>query len=259
MIQTQGATYVGPARVARTGWDLVASDQGYPQGWQLKPLDVQAALLKKYFPYLDLSHVQEQAARYMRSNKLVLPDGMDGLALVPKPLCIASNVYLDVKDDDDWPIYNLAMRRLLEVMQESWRDRFYDVSRGRVGRHHLRREERTTKAYEANLLPGDVMALPVQMGILHRAQTPKYAWETLQADEFGLDAFAAGCILLTHPERLASREDLVIDCLGTILFPDDHMCGVPCWFFHDGKIKFHRHDLDNANPYYGAATAKLPR
>jgi len=235
------------------------SEYGYPEGWHLKPLDVQAAILKEYFPGLDTSHVHELAGRYMRDGRLDLPEGMDGLAVIPKLSPIAYHLEAPRCFGEEWPVYNRAMRRLLEVMGKAIPN-FRDLSHGQVSKRQLRRDEKTVKSYEAmSDLPGEVMVLAVQTGLRYRGKSPEYVWDLLEEGEFGLDAFAVGCIILTHPERLVSRDDLAIDCPGSVLYPEGRMCGVPCWSFHDGEVRFNLHHLDHASAYYGSASTRLPK
>jgi len=83
---------------------------------------------------------------------------------------------------------------------------------------------------------------------------------TAQKNEFGLGAFATGCLLITHPNRLAQYDDLWIDCAGDEFAPKagGRFVCAPCFRFLGGGLWFGARGLDRAVPYYGSASALLP-
>ena len=83
----------------------------------------------------------------------------------------------------------------------------------------------------------------------------------MSGTEFGLGAFAIGCMLLTHPERLQHSNDLWIDCAGDEFSPDgdSDFSSAPYFRFSDGKVKFAASYVGIAYDYYGTASGFLPQ
>ena len=251
---------------------------GYPDGWGLKLLGEQAAILAQRFPGLDVSRVEELAARYYiddavgddatgdyrnapkKGKRLVLPKGMDGLVVVPKPSaiarlaaarCTAQRVAIP-----DVPAENLALWELLGVMSTARSD-FYDYTKRDVGPKRYKLTDKTKKVYAAfDDLPGDVMVLAVQTGFLHRGKSVRRARFVFGECEFGLCAFAVGCILLTHPERLTHVDHLWIDCAGSEFAPESGVdfSRFPFCYFYDGRLGFNWLRVSRYAPRYGSAS-----
>jgi hypothetical protein len=78
----------------------------------------------------------------------------------------------------------------------------------------------------------------------------------MNANEFGLGAFAIGIMILTHPERLQHYDDLWIDCAGDEFAPDAD--GVfsrsPYFEFDGGRVEFGSGWVDDAHDYCGSAS-----
>ncbi len=274
-----GRAYLGAeARKAETFEnEQVASTYAYPSGWKMKSVREQATILAAKFPSLDVSHVDEIVARFYtapsvvdategdyhtapKSNgtKIVLPKNMDGLAVILKPSAAARK---NNQELPDWPVYNLAMNELLNVVAASDK-KFVDYTERNVGPKRLRLTQKTEEVYaklEA-LMPGDVMIVPVQTGLLHRGKSVQRARVTFEEQEFGLCAFAVGCILLTHPERLKHVDHLWIDCAGSEFAPDsgEVFTCFPCWGFNGSKLGFRWSRVSFFSPDCGSASGVSP-
>lgn len=262
--------------------EQVASTYTYPSGWKMKSVSEQAAILAAKFPGLDISHVDEIVARFYTApsaieqteggyrtapkpngTKIVLPKNMDGLAVILKPSAAArlAAARKNKQELPDWPVYNLAMNELLNVVAASDK-KFVDYTERKVGSKRLKLTQKTEEVYaklEA-LMPGDVMIVAVQTGLLHRGKSVQRARVTFGEKEFGLCAFAVGCILLTHPERLKHVDHLWIDCAGSEFFPesDEVFACCPCWNFSGGELKFGWGHVSDYFPYYGSASGVSP-
>jgi hypothetical protein len=83
----------------------------------------------------------------------------------------------------------------------------------------------------------------------------------MNAVEFGLGAFAVGCMLLTHPEREVKWEQLHMDCAGDEFAPDadGDFSRAPVFFFSDGKVGFGAYWFDRARDGYGSVSGFLPQ
>ena len=235
----------------------IVSTYGYPKGWYLKSPMLQARILTERFPGLDVSHVVELAGRYRKDGKFVLPSGMDGLAVFPKHSAIAR---LSGETNEYWPSYNRAFAHLLTVMSQARSD-FVDYTEGNVGPEYERLAAKTAAIYEElENVPGDVLVLAVQTGMFHRAKSIRRARVVFGQREFGLDSFAVGIILLTHPERLQHVDHLWIDCAGSERAPraDGGFSRASYWSFRGGELGFLSCRVDDANPDCGSASGAPP-
>lgn len=253
--------YVMSPAYRRYKEEEVPSSVGYPAGWKLKSLSEQVKILTRHFPSLDVSHVEELARVYQQNGKFVLPDGMDGLAVIPKYTAVATEVSLS-----DWPVYNRAMALLITVFKKVRPD-FVLYADG-LGPDNERLSMKSKRFYEAQKdVPGDVLVIPVQMGRLHRGRSFRRARALFLPNEFDLDAFAIGCIILTHPERLRNADALWIDCAGTetqdlrrIL----SMFGIGFsntsgWGFENNQLRYvsYKTPVDFAHPGFGSGSTVL--
>lgn len=234
-----------------------ASSYGYPQGWRIKSVAKQAAILAKFFPGLDVSHTKELAKRYEKDGKLVLPKGMDGLVVIPKHSAITK---LATGTNENWPAYNRALAHLFGVVKSA-RPEFADYTDGAVGPDRERLAPKTAAVYaEMENVPGDVVVLAVQTGLLHRGKSVRRSRVVFGAKEFGLDSFAVGCIILTHPERLNDPNVLWIDCAGSERAPEagGAFTVASYWFFHVGWLEFNSSWIGDPCENCGSASGVRP-
>jgi hypothetical protein len=108
----------------------------------------------------------------------------------------------------------------------------------------------------------DILVVVAQFGLRHRGRSVRRAREVMpKGTEFGLGAFEVGCMILTHPERLADYDDLWIDCAGNEYAPggDGDFSSAPYFFFYDGKVGFGAGWGGGASESYGSASAFLPQ
>lgn len=210
------------------------------KGGYLKPVAEQAALLAERFSGLDISHVDELMWRYKRDGKFFKPDGMNGFGVIPKNSAIAR--LSAASTDKAWPAYNRALSHLFAVMKQARPD-LEGYEEGYLGPTYERLIARTRDFYRRlESVPGDVLILAVQTGFYHKCRSIQYVRRLIRSHEFGLDSFAVGCILLTHPERLRHFDHPRIDC------PGSERCSrsspglvyslASCWYFQKDKLRF---------------------
>jgi hypothetical protein len=99
--------------------------------------------------------------------------------------------------------------------------------------------------------------VPAQFGLRHRGRSVRRAREVFNASEFGLDTFAVGIMLLTHPERLQHYDDLWIDCAGDEYDDpgdDGRFSLAPYFCFSCGKVELLARRFDVAGGYCGSAS-----
>jgi hypothetical protein len=83
----------------------------------------------------------------------------------------------------------------------------------------------------------------------------------MNANQFGLGAFAIGIMLLTHPERLQNYDDLYIDCAGDEFSPeaDGDFSEAPDFNFRGGRVKFGTFWVSYTVDSYGSASGFVPQ
>ena len=233
-------TTLAPGQFAN---EEVPSRYGYPQGYAVKPLTVQIATLVKLFPNLD-----PVPALAYTVNLPALPEGAEGWFAIPNWEKIAKT-------------YNLAVETVLAIISST---RLFANNNyaGQFGPNCLLQSERSARMFTtlAQGQSGDILIVPAQFGKRHTGRSVRRAQEVFTEQEFGLGAFAAACLLLTHPERLTSSNDLWIDCIGDEHAPDvaGRDIGVPCFYFDD-RLTFDAFWSGTASGDLGSASGFLPQ
>lgn len=206
-----------------------------------KPIKVQIKALAKIFD-LNPSHALEFA-----KNLLKLPDDSEGWFAIPKWQMIA-------------PTYGEAVEKVLAMIGSKRKS--HNCKDGQLGDKYLRQHKKTVKAFqelELNQEDHDILVVPCQFGFRHRGRSVRRAREVFEAREFGLGAFAAGIMLLTHPEREVQWGQLHIDCAGdefALRANGDFSCA-PILYSHNNMVKFRAESIDDASEYFGSVSAFL--
>lgn len=220
----------------------VASSYTYADGYVLKPLADQIAMLSKLFG-LDGAKALAYA-----ENLPKLPEGAEGWFAVPKWQTIGET-------------YGKAVEKVLGLLGES--RKFKNWREGQLDEKYLRQTERTEQmlAKLCEQQEGDIVIIPSQFGLRHRGRSVRRARVVFVGNEFGFGSFINGCILLTHPEREQTWEQLHIDCAGDEYAPDGDgkFVGAPIFGWNDGKLHFNTNWTNNANKQYGSASGFLPK
>jgi hypothetical protein len=94
----------------------------------------------------------------------------------------------------------------------------------------------------------------------HRGKSVRRARETFSGNEFGLGAFAMGCMVLFHPEHYVKWEQLHTDCAGDEFDPDaDGAFSMAPLFNFGDELAFDACDVSGARPYFGSVSGFLPQ
>ncbi len=218
----------------------VESSYAYPNGYKVKGITEQTNILRQLFP--GIGFADEKIAEQP------LPQGAEGWFAIPKWQTLA-------------PTYGEAVEKVL-VMIGSKR-KFYNYHYGRTGEEYLRQRMKTAMMFQ-NL--GDeqkdygIIVVSAQFGLRHRGRSVHRAREVFRRNEFGLGAFAVGIMLLTHPEREAQWGQLHIECAGDEFTPnaDGVFLYAPLFFFDGCELGSGARWFDDANEFYGSASAFLP-
>ncbi|MEK7189292.1 MAG: hypothetical protein AAB671_02220 [Patescibacteria group bacterium] len=223
----------------------VPSHYGYFSGYSTpKGITEQCMVLRQHFPGIPL-RVDEDV------EGLPLPEGAEGWFAIPRWERIAST-------------YGEALQKVLELIKQTRNGKFHNYREDQLGEPYLRQHERTA-AYLKRLGEAqrdhDILVVPAQFGLRHRGSSVRRGRVLFAIPEFGLGAFQSGCMLLTHPERLAHHDDLWMDCAGDEFAPDagGDFCGAPCFYFGVGAVGFGTRHVGGANGVYGSASAFLPQ
>ncbi len=218
----------------------VRSKYGYKSGYKPRTIPAQVAILRQFFP--ELGSIDEGVA------DSALPRYAEGWFAIPRWQRVA-------------PTYNQAVEKVLDAIRQSigqlrnWRDQ-------QTGPEYLRQTRKTEFVFQNLELEQrlhDILVIASQFGIRHRGRSVHRAREVFQTNEFGLGAFAAGIMLLTHPERLQHDDDLWVECAGdeyndpTLNIPFDR---APYFGFSKSRTEFGR-SWFCAQGQYGSASGFL--
>lgn len=219
------------------------SAYGYPKEYKVKSIQEQIELLRDFFPNLPFSS----------DGKLVnspLPVGAEGYFAIPRWQILSST-------------YGEAVKKVLATITAQRNGKFYNWREGQLGYKHLRQMVRTAKMFckiGDTQKDNNILILPAQFGLRYRGCSVSRARKAMSDSEFGLGTFAVGIMLLTHPERLMSYEDLWIDCAGDKFSSGTYglFVDVPCFRFRSGLLKFGTPWSVRERVHEGSASGFLP-
>jgi len=219
------------------------SNYGYLSGYKPKSMTEQTNFLRQLIP--DIGYANEKLAEQP------LPQGAEGYFAIPRWQKIA-------------PTYGEALQKVLDLIKQTRDGKFYNYREGQLGSDRLRQHAKTAKvgAKLGQEQEGyDILVVPCQFGIKHRGRSVRRAREVMNAQEFGLGAFAVACMILTHPERLKHYDDLWIDCAGDEYDPvaDGSFGGAPIFSFGGGGVGFGGDYVGIADGDCGAASGFVPQ
>jgi hypothetical protein len=215
------------------------SKHEYSPTYRTRPIEAQVTALRKFFP--SLGGCIERIARRP------LPEGAEAWFAIPRWQTVAST-------------YNEAVELVLAALAQQ--RKFANRMQGKLSSAFLRPAERSEHALAllAGQQPGsDIYVVGAQLGRLHRGRSARRTRVLMLGNEFGLGAFAFGCILLTHPERLSTIDALMVDCCG-----DDYSLGadrvfdrVPLFEYDLGGLEFSVFFNDRARNLWGSPSGFL--
>jgi hypothetical protein len=234
----------------------VKSEYGYLSGYKPNGIVQQTNVLRQLFPGVGFAN-QDLLGQIERGDAK-LPKHAEGWFAIPNW----------VKNPKIFgATYNEAVQVVLDMIKKTRDGKFYNYREGKLGPKYLRQLARTEKLWkklsEAQGDP-DILLVPAQFGLRHRGRSTRRARVVVMytpGGEYGLGAFATGCMILTHPERLKHYDDLWIDCPGDEYAPvaDGDFSGAPYFEFSDKQVGFDAGWLDVAFEFCGSASAFLPQ
>jgi hypothetical protein len=193
-------------------------------GFRPKPVEEQVARLREIIPSLASARADEALAW------CVLPPEAEAYFAIPRWQVIA-------------PTYGEALDTILGLIDKYAPDRMFNYRADKLGPEYLRPYESDLTMWNrlCNEQKGcDILMVPAQFGLRHRGRSARRFREVKKETEFGLGAFAVGCMLLTHPERFRDYDDLWLECSGDEYAPDGdgRFIAAPMYMHAPGEMAF---------------------
>lgn len=224
----------------------VASSYGYPEGYAVKSLAIQITALTECF------ELKGGDAMAYAENLPELPKGAEGWFAIPK----WKRIVCAYGSSRHVGYYAEAVKRVFWQIAQT--RKFQNLREEKLGINLMQSTRTDMSMYKiAKTQKGDILIIPAQVGLRHRGKSMRRVCEIFTANEFGLGAFAVGCIILTHQERLVQNNQVYIDCPGDEYRPDTDgdLSDAPFFSFDDDTSLFAtRRIAEDANARFGAAT-----
>jgi len=234
--------------------ERIGSTHTYPQ--ECRPIEEQIMSLAKLFG-LD----PRDALTYAKTLPK-LPEGAEGHFAYVSFEEVAKMHFPDISHT---PAQYCQFQNLIIQMLSKSRRFFNYYKEAEINPASLRMQAHTAWAH--SLLQreqkGGILIVAGQLGLLHRGCSDRLSLEVIvnTPGEFAFDGIMGGCVLITHPERLWSQEDLGMSCPGAEFKPKRSIrpgfSRVPFFNFHSGELMFGAHGDDNFLPDNGAASGFL--
>ena len=235
----------------------VASSRKYPEGYKgAKPISQQIDMLAKIFG-LSLGYTSEFVEKVLPT--LELPNGAEGWFAIPSIDALATRFFSKVTD----PKKRLCAAANLILAKIGESRKFYNYREGQLTSDRFRLNARTAHALEvlAEQQKGDIWIVGGSFGKRHAGRSVRRACEVFVGPEFGGYTVATGSMLLTHPERLASYDDLWMDVPGDEFDPGGggSFDFAPYFYFLYDRVRFDARWVGSPDAYYGSVSLFLPQ
>ena len=166
------------------------------------------------------------------------------------------------------PTYAEAVQKVLDAIKTAREGKFSNWREGLIENVRFRQSAKTESVSQKlaeSQKDHNVIAMPAQFGIRHRGRSVRRAREVMNANEFGLGAFATGIMILTHPERLQHFRhlyDLWICCAGDEFHHHHSVVPFDCaphFRFINYGVEFFTYRVNIASARFGSVTGFLPQ
>jgi hypothetical protein len=228
--------------------EVVNSSYTYPNEYKLRPIDEQVKTIATIFG------VDPKEALEFIKTLPALPDDAEGWFAIPKVSAVAKKHFPAITDPAKQ--YCEALKLVHSKVAES--RNFTNCREGQITTAQIRQHPRTISFLEQleSEQQGDILILAVQYGMRHRGKSVRRARETFSCNEFGLGAFAIGCMALVHPERYVQWEELDTDCAGDKFAPDADgvFSKAPFFNFSNDRLEFGASDVSYVGGRYGSVS-----
>jgi len=246
----------------RYAGEEITSSCTYPNEYKgPKPISQQIDALAKIFG-LSLGYTSGYTSEFVEKvlSTLALPDGAEGWFAIPSIDALASRFFPKVKDPEKRSCR--AANLILAKIEKS--RKFYSYSYDRqLTPDRFRLSARTAHMLDllAGQQKGDIQIVGGSFGKRHAGRSVRRMKEVFVGPEFGGHTVAVGSMLLTHPERLVSYDDLWVDAPGDEFDPGAHdsFDCAPCFSVHDSRVKFDSHWGGRPDGHCGSVSLFLPQ
>ena len=232
----------------------VKSNYGYPQGYAVCSILEQLLKLAPHFPNLDPEPTLKLYQQLPDLSSFI-PETWMG-----RDVRRWVNWYIVPRRERVANTENEAVEKVIDLIGKT--RTFSNHHKGNLGPKYLRLSERTAIALQiiGDKQKGDFLLIPAQFGLTHRGRSVRRVRVVYAPNEFGLGSFIAGCMILSHPERLVQWEQLRIDCPGDEYSPgaDGDFSLAPLFYFYGGGVGFGAGWYSSAYGDYGSASAFVP-
>lgn len=163
------------------------------------------------------------------------------------------------------PTYTKAVVKVLELLRRTRDNKFYNYREGVLEQMLLHQALSTVDAFaalEKMQHRCDTVIMPAQFGIFYRGHSSVLVEEETASNEFPLDTYTVGVMLLTHRMRLNNEEDLGIICGGdtcTNVESDEREDHCPHFCWNAEQLVFGTGRPDRAVAGFGTATGFIPQ
>ena len=237
--------------------DVASSDYTYPKEYKgPKPIAEQVKTIATMFG------LDPTAALAFAKNLPTLPVGAEGWFAIPKvsPIVTKEMPYITDKAEQYCEGVMLVCTKLAKSRS------FLNFIEGDIVPQKLRQHARTINFLE-NLeaeQTGDILIIAAQFGRCHRGKSVRRVRKILKSNEFGLGAFATGCMALIHPERYSDSSER--NLFGTYCIGDDFdysnrkgtFLDVPL-FSYKNKLCISHNSISSFPCAYGSVSAFVPQ
>jgi len=225
-------------RPNRYSSEEVRSNFCYPPGFKMRSVQEQVNALQMFFPELGIRD-----------------DDLD--KLIARPLHSSAEWAAIPRWEKLGQTYQEAVQRVLAVITSKRRfSNSCNMSR-------LCQKEVAIDAWRelGKSQTGDILIVGTTFGLRHRGRSIRNAEEKMLGNEFGLGVFAVGCMMLTHPKREITRNQLHPECGGDE-FPtetDGQIPSAPFFSVKNDELKLDTVKVDNPGDAFGCASGFLQK
>lgn len=197
------------------------SKHGYPASYRIKSISEQVSILNQLF--FNYGHY----APFYANERLAerpLPEGAEGYFAIPRWEIFGEHTRgAHLRPDYSWAVHSPLLGLLRQTRKYSNHIPIIEAFSLEGDPRWLYQTERTIQMLRllSDQQKGyNILVVPAQFGFRHinYSHLPR-AREAFITNEFGLGVFAVGCMLLTHPKRLISYDDLWVYCAGDVFDP----------------------------------------
>lgn len=206
----------------------------YPKNYKVRSVSNQFKTLKKHFPSMPSVDMGKKSVKGVG----------EGTFLIPHWKLLGST-------------YTEAVEKVMNAIKSS--RSWYDYRNGNWGPKYLK--QLPLKETFWNRQKEEIIFLSAQFGQKHAGESVETVHKGLESTELPFGLYECLIMLLTHPERLQSYDDLWIDCPGDEYSwgGDGVFSGAPGLNCHDGRVDFGAKDVSSADGYYGSASGFVPQ